>query len=118
MAKPMADRAQELRRRMRDDDWWYTPRVLIGTWIFSIAFFAIFSFVLFRNGGEVVRDALVVPTLFLGINWWRAKHRRPRRAVVPEDWYPDPSGKHEQRYWDGKHWTEKVLDGTEHSLDW
>jgi hypothetical protein len=25
-------------------------------------------------------------------------------------WYPDPSGKHERRYWDGKGWTSIVED--------
>ena len=26
----------------------------------------------------------------------------------PPDWYPDPSGRHEHRYWDGSRWTEHV----------
>lgn len=26
----------------------------------------------------------------------------------PADWYPDPSGTHEHRYWDGAQWTEHV----------
>ena len=26
----------------------------------------------------------------------------------PADWYPDPSGRHEHRYWDGSRWTEHV----------
>ena len=25
----------------------------------------------------------------------------------PADWYPDPSGKHEHRYWDGTVWTDQ-----------
>jgi hypothetical protein len=28
----------------------------------------------------------------------------------PADWYPDPSGRHEVRYWDGGAWTEHVSD--------
>jgi len=28
----------------------------------------------------------------------------------PPAWHPDPSGRHEQRYWDGKGWTDEVLD--------
>ena len=27
---------------------------------------------------------------------------------LPADWYPDPSGRHEHRYWDGSRWTEHV----------
>jgi len=27
---------------------------------------------------------------------------------LPADWYPDPSGRHEHRYWDGTRWTEHV----------
>jgi hypothetical protein len=27
------------------------------------------------------------------------------------DWYPDPTGRHELRYWDGSHWTEHVVEG-------
>jgi len=28
----------------------------------------------------------------------------------PADWHPDPSGKHELRYWDGSKWTDHVAD--------
>ena len=28
----------------------------------------------------------------------------------PANWYPDPRGRHELRYWDGGHWTEHVSD--------
>jgi uncharacterized protein YxjI len=27
------------------------------------------------------------------------------------NWYPDPSGRHEKRYWDGATWTDRVMDG-------
>lgn len=32
-------------------------------------------------------------------------------------WYPDPSGRHEQRYYDGKSWTSNVADGGKQSHD-
>jgi putative membrane protein len=32
-------------------------------------------------------------------------------VVVPSGWYPDPSGRHEQRYWHDGRWTEQVSDG-------
>ncbi len=28
--------------------------------------------------------------------------------AVPADWYPDPSGRYEHRYWDGSKWTDNV----------
>jgi hypothetical protein len=32
-------------------------------------------------------------------------------------WYPDPSGRHELRYWSGALWTEHVADGGQSSVD-
>lgn len=33
------------------------------------------------------------------------------------DWYPDPTGRHEYRYWDGSAWTDHVADAGEASTD-
>jgi len=32
-------------------------------------------------------------------------------------WYPDPSGRHEHRYWDGTRWTEDVASGGRQGTD-
>jgi len=32
-------------------------------------------------------------------------------------WYPDSTGRHEQRYWDGRRWSEHVSDGGTRGLD-
>lgn len=40
----------------------------------------------------------------------------PTRATPP-DWYPDPTGRHEHRYWDGAEWTEHVSDSGQASVD-
>jgi hypothetical protein len=32
-------------------------------------------------------------------------------------WYPDPDGVHEERYWDGRLWSDHVRDGGELSID-
>jgi uncharacterized protein YxjI len=36
---------------------------------------------------------------------------------MPADWYPDPSGRHEHRYWDGTRWTEHVASHGRQSVD-
>jgi uncharacterized protein YxjI len=35
----------------------------------------------------------------------------------PAEWYPDPSGRHELRYWDGQAWTEHVSSHGRPSVD-
>lgn len=37
--------------------------------------------------------------------------------AAPAGWYPDPSGRHQQRYWDGSRWTEHAYDGTQQLTD-
>lgn len=31
--------------------------------------------------------------------------------VTPAGWYPDPTGRHQHRYWDSNRWTSSVSDG-------
>ena len=38
-------------------------------------------------------------------------------AEAPADWYPDPLGRHEYRYWNGSTWTEHVADAGQASTD-
>lgn len=38
-------------------------------------------------------------------------------TMVPPSWHPDPSGRHELRWWDGAQWTEHVTDGGQPSTD-
>lgn len=35
----------------------------------------------------------------------------------PANWYPDPSGRFERRYWNGSKWTEHVANGQNQSID-
>jgi hypothetical protein len=37
--------------------------------------------------------------------------------LPPPGWYPEPSGRHQSRYWDGTTWTEHVGDGAATSTD-
>jgi hypothetical protein len=41
----------------------------------------------------------------------------PAVANPPANWYKDPSGRHELRYWNGSAWTEHVADGGRQSID-
>jgi hypothetical protein len=34
----------------------------------------------------------------------------PPEAPTPAQWYADPRGRHELRYWNGTHWTDDVWD--------
>lgn len=36
---------------------------------------------------------------------------------APANWYPDPSGRYELRYWNGEKWTEHVSTGGQQSTD-
>jgi putative membrane protein len=38
-------------------------------------------------------------------------------GLTPANWYPDPSGRHRWRYWNGDRWTEHVSDGTSTTVD-
>jgi hypothetical protein len=37
--------------------------------------------------------------------------------LVKSDWYADPTGRHQYRYWDGSVWTEHVADSGQTSSD-
>lgn len=41
----------------------------------------------------------------------------PPSAPAPAGWQPDPSQRHQLRYWDGQRWTEHVSDGGSQSVD-
>ncbi len=38
-------------------------------------------------------------------------------AAAPGAWHPDPTGRHQQRYWDGARWSEHVSDDGHTSTD-
>lgn len=41
----------------------------------------------------------------------------PQQTAVAAGWYGDPTGRHEQRYWDGTRWTPDVADAGTVSQD-
>ncbi|MEX2563189.1 MAG: DUF2510 domain-containing protein [Nitriliruptoraceae bacterium] len=36
---------------------------------------------------------------------------------IPAAWHPDPTGRHEYRYWDGQRWTEHVANAGQRAID-
>jgi uncharacterized protein YxjI len=43
--------------------------------------------------------------------------RQDGPPATPPGWFPDPLGRHEQRYWDGQQWTEHVASHGRQSVD-
>ncbi len=41
----------------------------------------------------------------------------PMSEQPAPNWYPDPSGKYEKRYWDGSTWTDRVMNGGSETVD-
>jgi hypothetical protein len=41
----------------------------------------------------------------------------PAAPAVPEQWAPDPSGRHQHRWWNGTEWTEHVADNGVSGID-
>jgi hypothetical protein len=39
------------------------------------------------------------------------------QKAIPPGWHPDPSGRHQFRYWDGTSWTTSVSDAGEITTD-
>ena len=46
----------------------------------------------------------------------RALRKLGADGLAAAGWYPDPSGRHGARYWDGKAWTDRVSDTGTDSL--
>ena len=41
----------------------------------------------------------------------------PAAGASAGAWHPDPTGRHQQRWWDGTKWTDQVADGGATSTD-
>jgi hypothetical protein len=75
--------------------------------------------------------ALVILPLVTVVVYWfvyilqsQAAREKPVRSGIssppgfpPPAWVPDPSGRHEVRFWDGRCWTDSVADGGQVSSD-
>jgi hypothetical protein len=70
--------------------------------------------------------ALVIfPLVTVGVYWlvylWRSQVARKEPAwtppLPPAGWAPDPSGRYQVRFWDGRCWTDSVADGGQMSTD-
>lgn len=41
----------------------------------------------------------------------------PPPAPIPSGWHPDPTGKHDERFFDGRSWTDQAKDGKRFTSD-
>jgi hypothetical protein len=48
----------------------------------------------------------------------RADPLPPPPGAVKRGWYPDPAGTGKQRYWNGKTWSDRGIDGPEDIREW
>jgi Protein of unknown function (DUF2510) len=56
----------------------------------------------------IIAAALVLLFAVKSSRAWFASQRPPRRPEA--GWRSDPSGRHDERYWDGSAWTDRVAD--------
>jgi uncharacterized protein YjbI with pentapeptide repeats len=88
-------------------------RALIGGLLIVVA--GVISLVTFTNAQEeggryFVFFGPVIFGIFLLVSGLRDVARS--RAASHPSWYPDPSGRHRRRFWDGRQWTDQVDDGS------
>jgi hypothetical protein len=93
---------------------------------FGIAYFGTWITLQLLHGQPVVATFIrysvsgAIFTVILGLSmrggWLRRNYERRLDRLVqlrtspPTAWYPDPSGRHEFRFWDGARWTDFALD--------
>jgi hypothetical protein len=72
-----------------------------------------------RGRPPVLLEAQVGERRLPGPDGWRPAEAGEPSAGYPPlfGWYPDPTGKHELRYWDGRLWGDAVSDGGERTTD-
>lgn len=90
--------------------------LLQGWWgltsLFINVFVVVSDLVVLRRYGR-----LAAPS---GVPWANRPGGVPdadRDGQRPPAWHPDPSGRHEQRWYDGAGWTARVRDGEATSID-
>jgi hypothetical protein len=94
--------------------------VVVGVLIFGVAL--TISLVTYSNAANSAEGGtyfvawgpalLGVVLLFVGIS----RLVKGNAALRPQ-WQPDPTGRHQHRYWDGNTWTDQVADAGEESRD-
>jgi hypothetical protein len=69
--------------------------------------------------GEMENSSVVDAYVWLGCPRVRrrTKDSLDPKSLPPAGWHPDPSGRHETRYWNGAVWTEYVADQGRQTLD-
>lgn len=95
-----------------------TTLTLLGLLVFGAS--ALISWVTYSNAREEGGTYVVlwgpmllgVGLLIAGLVALSEAHR-----AVHAQWYPDPTGGHQRRYWDGTQWTDRVTDGDQETRD-
>jgi len=71
-----------------------------------------------RKGERAIDDAITALTTVVPASILEYEGAARPVVVAPAaDWYPDPSGSHQFRYWDGAQWTAQVADDGQQSVD-
>lgn len=88
---------------------WHMPAgawafIFFLSWLLGLILFTIAKATTKRRGPLPADDRQVTPLL-------------GTEPAPIAGWYPDPSGRHELRYWDGKGWTSHVRDGANQATD-
>jgi hypothetical protein len=84
---------------------WRVVLTLVALVIFPLATVGVYWLVYFWQPQPAKKEPVV----------WSAISSPP--GFPPPAWAPDPSGRHQARFWDGQCWTDSVADGGQVSSD-
>ncbi|HXH57707.1 SHOCT domain-containing protein [Iamia sp.] len=86
----------------------------------NVAVYASGNNIDFRFGhSEAARFRHIITEMLLGhhVQPMAPLISQPAPTGTPAGWYPDPTGRHGQRWWGGTTWMDSVLDGSEQTTD-
>lgn len=104
------------------------PELIIVLLLFGLIAVTVVGLIRAGQNGDTGWLAGIIAGWFFGLGWLVAiiyllavapgrSGRAGTHAVAPTSmpatpsgWHPDPSGRHEHRYWDGSNWTDTVSD--------
>jgi hypothetical protein len=105
-----------LTMRKRWPSWIAAIVTVLGGWLASLSIAGAAVFLEFPRS-ELVLGGLLAVTLVMTVVVGRSaafvrkdtgEGTRPEQLAPPAGWFHDPTGRHEQRYWNGRQWTDDV----------